>query len=251
MMDDNDGASDLPNVMLFVKSGADCKRYGACPFCQRIFMILMVKANANKLKFKVATVNLVKPPEQFRKMGLRRLPALVFGDECHEIVDDIVQFLDECFPTKNRLSYDNADAEYAVKNVFSKFCFFLKEVTKDSKQLEAELKLLNEYLMKAGTKFLCSDQPTHLDFEVLPKLQHIRIACKALKNYEFSPELKHLWTYLKNAYSDDLFVKTCPSDQEIILHWADKPETPNLSLDQYKSLSDATPMFTLSVPSAT
>ncbi|CAM1323664.1 CLIC6 (predicted) [Pycnogonum litorale] len=241
-------SGELPEVLLFVKSGADGKRYGACPFCQRIFMILLLKASAKALKFKVATVNIVKPPEQFKKLGLRRLPALVCGDATHEIVDDIVQFLDESFPTEDLLKYNDQDAEIAVKNLFSKFCFFVKEVTKDSNQLQIELDKLNCFLSTKDHKFLCGDHPTHLDCEVLPKLQHVRIASRALKNFEFGPELEHLWKYLQKAYASEAFTKSCPSDQEIILHWADKPETPKLTLEQHNQLCKATPIFTTSVP---
>ncbi len=31
-------------VTLYVRAGFDNKKYGACPFCQRVFMVLMVKA---------------------------------------------------------------------------------------------------------------------------------------------------------------------------------------------------------------
>jgi hypothetical protein len=36
-------------LTLYVRAGCDNKKYGACPFCQRIFMVLIIKAAASKL----------------------------------------------------------------------------------------------------------------------------------------------------------------------------------------------------------
>ena len=35
---------DLESVKLYVRAGCDNRKYGACPFCQRIFMFLMLKS---------------------------------------------------------------------------------------------------------------------------------------------------------------------------------------------------------------
>ena len=35
--------SDTDNLTLYVRAGCDNRKYGACPFCQRIFMLLMLK----------------------------------------------------------------------------------------------------------------------------------------------------------------------------------------------------------------
>jgi hypothetical protein len=31
-------------LTLYVRAGCDSRKYGACPFCQRIFMLLMLKS---------------------------------------------------------------------------------------------------------------------------------------------------------------------------------------------------------------
>ena len=35
-------------LTLYVRSGFDGKKYGACPFSQRIFMLLIIKASKGK-----------------------------------------------------------------------------------------------------------------------------------------------------------------------------------------------------------
>ncbi|UYV68651.1 CLIC6 [Cordylochernes scorpioides] len=243
-MEDRD---HLPEIILFVKAGADGKRYGACPFCQRIFMILMHKSQEGLLHFKVATVNLSKPPEEFKKAGLRRIPAIISADGGLDNVDDIVDYLDANFPSTS-LAYDNSTAEISCKDIFQKFCFFIKEVSKDSASLAIELKRLNQYIVNTNTKFLCSDHLCHLDCEVLPKIHHVRIATMYLKNYKFPDELIGLKTYLTNAYNHEIFIKTCPSDQEIVFHWADKPETPTLSHERHSQMIKEEPKYTFALP---
>ena len=38
----------LKVLTLYVRAGCDNKKYGACPFCQRIFMVLIIKAASSK-----------------------------------------------------------------------------------------------------------------------------------------------------------------------------------------------------------
>lgn len=88
----------------------------------------------------------------------------------------------------------------------------------------------------------------HLDCQTLPKLHHIRLACAYLKSYHIPNDLVGLWRYMKAAYETTAFRKACPSDQEIILHWADRPDTKNLSSVQHKELSKQDPIFSFDIP---
>jgi hypothetical protein len=40
-------------LTLYVRSGFDGKKYGACPFSQRIFMLLIIKASKGKVLYYV------------------------------------------------------------------------------------------------------------------------------------------------------------------------------------------------------
>lgn len=76
---------------------------------------------------------------------------------------------------------------------------------------------------------------------MLPKIHHIRVAAKAFKNYDIPKELVSLWRYLNSVYGCDVFRKTCPPDQEIVYHWASKPETPSLPQDKVAFYSTESP----------
>jgi glutathionyl-hydroquinone reductase len=67
---------------------------------------------------------------------------------------------------------------------------------------------------------------TRADCYLLPTLQHIRVAGKAYKGFEIPTELRFIWRYLKNAYSMDAFLESCPADREIITHYATKVAAP-------------------------
>ena len=48
---DNDSSDEANVLTLYVRAGCDNRKYGACPFCQRIFMLLMLKsAQGGKIK---------------------------------------------------------------------------------------------------------------------------------------------------------------------------------------------------------
>lgn len=263
----------LDEVTLYVKAGVDGERMGACPFCQRVFMVLLIKSQQKLLKFKVITTNTAKPPPEFKALGLKHVPALIQGEDGFDALDDIIQYIDNKFPGGG-LEYNNPDADLATKDFFSKFCFYIKAVNQDPSKLDQALQKLNGFLERtlhitngitnggshheddgeddsaaqAHIQYLSGNNLTHLDCEVLPKLQHLRVAAKALKNYDIPTNLRGFWRYLHAAYTHPVFVRTCPCDQEIILHWHDRPETPKLSHKKHSVIAKEKPKFSFDVP---
>lgn len=213
-----------PAIKLFVKAGCDGASYGACPISQRIYMILALKSAVGGYPFTVYAINLAKATAEFTALGLRHVPAISYLQDHLDNVDEILEFLDDNFP-KCDLSYDNILAEKACKDVFSKFCFFIKSVSKDAYGLTLELEKVDKYLAARKGRFLCGDTMTYLDCELLPKLQQIRVAGRDLKGFYLPATLTALWSYLKAAYATEVFRTTCPSDEEITLHWMERTET--------------------------
>ncbi|ELU12613.1 hypothetical protein CAPTEDRAFT_90320 [Capitella teleta] len=244
-----DGGDKAPSnhLELFVKAGKDGESYGGCPLCQRMFMLLLMKANSGQLTFTVTTVNMAKPPADFRKLS-SRLPVVVHDSEILSDPDEMIQYIDEHFPFPP-MAYDNAKAAEAAMNVFSKFSFYIHNVSNSSAPLIAELRRLNSYLESSPHQFLCRDVPDHLDCMMLPKLQHVRVAAKAFKDFDIPPELVGIWRYLHTAYCFDIFRQTCPSDQEIVYHWLSKPELPRLTKEKAIFYStESSPRYAMDVP---
>lgn len=242
----DDQSATSSHLELFVRAGHDGTSYGACPVCQRMFMILLLKANAGELTFTVTTINMAAPPQEFKKLS-NRLPVIVHGEDAWSDPDDIVKYIDERFPYPP-LAYDNAEANDKCLNLFSKFSFFIKNVSHKPEALNNELRKLNDYLNKSQHRFLCRDELDHLDCLMLPKLQHIRVAVRELKGWDIPASYTGLWRYLKNAYESDVFRQTCPSDQEICNFWLSKTD---LSPQRPRSIGDHStnePMYSFDVP---
>ncbi|KAK7089049.1 hypothetical protein V1264_024775 [Littorina saxatilis] len=162
--------------------------------------------------------------------------------------DEIMQYIDDNFPEPD-LRYDNLEAHSACLDIFSKFSFYIKNVSSTGEHLLKELITIDRFLERTGSRYLCGDHITHLDCQMLPKLQHIRVAASAFKDFQIPPRLTSLWRYLASAYKSDTFRKTCPSDQEIVHHWSEKRETTPLPESKKKVfLLESDPFFSTSVP---
>ena len=151
---------------------------------------------------------------------------------------------------KNTTSKYREEVDKLARNFFSKFCFYIKSVSREATSLKTDLKRLDEYLQQqpAECKYIFGNELTRLDCEVLPKLHHLRVAAFHLKRFEIPPNFTGIWRYLNNAYNDEIFLRTCPPDQEIVLHWASRPDTPSLSYEEYSCLTRYTAKFSFDVP---
>ena len=69
---------------------------------------------------------------------------------------------------------------------------------------------------------------------------------QAYKDFEIPTELAAVWSYLKNAYSTDAFLESCPADREIITHYAVKATAATTAMPRKSQLMGED--RTLSVP---
>lgn len=259
-------------LTLYVRAACDNLKYGACPFCQRIFMLLMLKVSQGaNLRFRVATVPSSRLPDEFKSHGLRNLPAIIHGRHVAiDTVEEISEYIESAFPTDNFLHSNNKvmgisvgysnrgststskyreEVDNLARNFFSKFCFYIKSVSRESTSLKTDLKRLDDHLQQQPEcKYIFGNELTRLDCEVLPKLHHLRVAAFHLKRFEIPATYTGIWRYLNNAYNDEIFLRTCPPDQEIVLHWASRPDTPSLSYEEYSCLTRYTAKFSFDVP---
>jgi len=239
----------MPELKLFVKAGRDGVDYGACPFCQRIFMVCLVGTKKGFFSFTIKTINQSKPLQEFREVS-SVLPTLVVGEDVYKDVDEIINYFDRTFAgaLDLGLKYNNQTADVACMNVFSKFNFFIKDVAKDSNQLLLELKKVNNYLEDEESLFMTGDTLSHLDCMILPKLHHLRVAAKAFKDFEIPPDLCFLWAYLGRAYQHEIFTSTCPTDQEITFTWSQQPKVARLTAPKRREMEKKEPCYSFQVP---
>lgn len=235
---------DDQKLHLFIRAGRDGRSKGACPFCQDVFLKLLIKREAdNDFSFDVITINCLNPPKEFKEIS-KKLPALVHGDIVLNDIDDIADYLDSTY-SNYKLSIQDHDAFKVQSNVFKRFTYLIKDVHNNPQALSDELEKIDSFLRERGTKYICGNQITGLDCSLWPKLQHIRVASEYLLNFTIPTQFSALWSYLGSAYELDAFVKSCPSDQEIVLHWTRRETSPK----EYLQLTKDAPKTSLDIPS--
>jgi chloride intracellular channel protein 2 len=63
-----DGETNIPEIELIIKASTiDGRRKGACLFCQEYFMDLYLLAELKTISLKITTVDMLKPPPDFRQ----------------------------------------------------------------------------------------------------------------------------------------------------------------------------------------
>lgn len=143
----------------FHSAGSDGRSKGACPFCQDVFMKLLLKREAdNEFSFDVITINCKNPPKEFKEIS-KKLPTLVHGDVVLNDVDEIEDYLDASF-SQMKLAVKDPDAFKIQSNVFQRFSYLIKDVSHNPQLLFDELERIDLFLQRRGTKFLCGNEIT-------------------------------------------------------------------------------------------
>ena len=78
------------------------------------------------------------------------------------------------------------------------------------------LQRINDTLASKATRFLTGETLCCFDCELMPKLQHIRVAGKFFVDFHIPEEMTHLWRYIREMYQLDAFTQSCPADQVCI-----------------------------------
>ncbi|CAF1072637.1 unnamed protein product [Adineta steineri] len=248
----------VPSVALFVtRSEIDFSHRSPSPICQRWFMVLYLKSEAKELALTVYPVNMKNPEQEFKKAYNSNPPVVVFNetnDKSSQVVltdsRDIEVEISKCFPVMNMNSLK--EAEDVCSNVYIKFHPYLKSSTGDQQEqmklrsLLTELKRINDYLEETGSKFLSGNEMTFIDCDIMPKLQHIRIAGKYYKNLDIPNELRALWLYMERCYQSKAFQESCPFDQDILMHYEGKVAPNHKPFGKTPTLQQ--PTMTLTIP---
>ena len=141
-------------------------------------------------QFLVATVPPGRPPLEFKRHGLRNLPAVI---SCGEGLDTVEEIIDFIAVKPDTATQANNVADTVATDFFSKFCFFIKVTTgclnifvntkifqsmsRDSRALEARLEAalsrLDQLLasLPSTSPFLAGPDLGQLDCELLPKVK--------------------------------------------------------------------------------
>ncbi|RUS77005.1 hypothetical protein EGW08_015230 [Elysia chlorotica] len=239
----DNGEGDNPNMKkfeLYIKASAiDKETKGSCPICQQFFMITcLLGENQEDIDFKVFTVQADCPPKNFASGWSKKYPVVMVNSARNKAGQDISGMMYDTFedletffesinkecPELKRKNAPNISAMTVVENLYKHFNHFI--AGSPDKALVGELRKLNEYLESQDTKFLVDNVLSFSDCHLLPRLQHIRVAGKAFRDFDIPKEFTYVWRYLRDAYEQDAFRSTMPSDQDIIFNYEKKACNP-------------------------
>jgi len=242
-----ESTENIPEIELIIKASTiDGRRKGACLFCQEYFMDLYLLAELKTIALKITTVDMLKPPPDFRS-NFDSTPPPILIDAGVAILENekIERHIMKAIPGGHNLFVQDKEVAGIIENVYSKFKLMLIKKDDNSKNsLVSQLTKINQHLEGRGYRFLTGDTMCCFDCELMPKLQHIRVAGKNFADFEIPSHLSGLWRYMGQMYSLDAFTVSCPADQDILSHYKMQQGT---KMSRREELE--TPTFTNDVPS--
>uniref|UniRef100_A0A8C3JTU9 Chloride intracellular channel protein 3 n=1 Tax=Calidris pygmaea TaxID=425635 RepID=A0A8C3JTU9_9CHAR len=226
--------AEKPQIQLFVKASEDGESVGHCPFCQRLFMVLLLKG----VPFTLTTVDVKRALDVLKDFAPgAQLPVLLYNDEPKTDTVTIEDFLEDKLgpPKFPSLVPRYRESSLAGNDIFHKFSTFIKNPVPAQDEalqrslLRALLKL-DEYLaapleyelahdphLRASRRrFLDGDQLTLADCNLLPKLNIVQVVCQHYRRFGIPKDLRGVWRYLNSASETKEFKYTCPNSEEII-----------------------------------
>uniref|UniRef100_A0A1B6LP99 CLIC N-terminal domain-containing protein n=1 Tax=Graphocephala atropunctata TaxID=36148 RepID=A0A1B6LP99_9HEMI len=243
----NEENGDVPEIELIIKASTiDGRRKGACLFCQEYFMDLYLLAELKTISLKVTTVDMQKPPPDFRtNFEANRPPILIDNGLAVLENEKIERHIMKNVPGGHNLFVQDKEVATLIENIYSKLkLILLRKDDTSMNNLLAHLRRINEHLGQKSTRFLTGDTMCCFDCELMPRLQHIRVAGKYFSEFEIPPNMKYLWRYMYHMYQLEAFTQSCPADQDIINHC--KLQLQGMKMKKHEELE--TPTFTTSIP---
>lgn len=157
-------------------------------------MDLYLLAELKTISLKVTTVDMQKPPPDFRTNFEAAHPPILIDNGIAILENDkIERHIMKSVPGGYNLFVQDKEVATLIENLYSKLKLMLmkKDEHKDSALL-AHLKKINDHLEQRATRFLTGDTICCFDCELMPRLQHIRVAGKYFVNFEIpvSPPLQ-------------------------------------------------------------
>ncbi|XP_005055369.1 PREDICTED: chloride intracellular channel protein 3 isoform X1 [Ficedula albicollis] len=196
--------AEKPQIQLFIKASEDGESVGHCPFCQRLFMVLLLKG----VPFTLTTVDMKRALDVLKDFAPgAQLPVLLYNGEPKTDTITIEEFLEDQLgpPMCPSLLPQYPESSLAGNDIFHKFSAFIKNPVPAQDEalqrslLRALLKL-DEYLstplehelahdpqLRASQRrFLDGDHLTLADCNLLPKLNIVQVSHEHPSTMPFS-----------------------------------------------------------------
>ena len=111
-----------PEIELIIKASTiDGRRKGACLFCHEYFMDLYLLAELKTISLKITTVDMLKPPPDFRS-NFEATPPPILIDNGLAVLENekIERHIMKNIPGGHNLFVQDKEVEKVIENVYSK-----------------------------------------------------------------------------------------------------------------------------------
>ena len=150
-----ESSPNVPEIELIIKASTiDGRRKGACLFCHEYFMDLYLLAELKTISLKITTVDMLKPPPDFRS-NFEATPPPILLDEGVAILEneDIERHIMKNIPGGHNLFVRDKEVASKIENVYSKFKIMLLKKDAHSKEiLLANLQKINDHMEAKGSR---------------------------------------------------------------------------------------------------
>uniref|UniRef100_A0A7M4EUZ5 Chloride intracellular channel 3 n=1 Tax=Crocodylus porosus TaxID=8502 RepID=A0A7M4EUZ5_CROPO len=220
-----------PGSPQFCQASDDGESIGHCPFCQRLFMVLLLKG----VPFTLTTVDVKRSLDVLKAFAPgSQLPVLLYDGEPKTDTIKIEEFLEETLrpPKYPSLVPRYKESFTAGNDVFHKFSAYIKNPlpAQDEGEGLSSLRVADEHsalqlgpaiqealLRKqraalgevAGGNSLSVEDKKHCCFSP-------QVVCEHYRQFGIPKDLRGIWQYLNNAQEVKEFKYTCPNNEEIV-----------------------------------
>lgn len=151
--------SDVPEIELIIKASTiDGRRKGACLFCQEYFMDLYLLAELKTISLKVTTVDMQKPPPDFRTNFEATHPPILIDNGLAILENDkIERHIMKNIPGGYNLFVQDKEVATLIENIYTKLKLMLvKKDEQKNNNLLAHLRKINDHLTVRGRWNSCN-----------------------------------------------------------------------------------------------
>uniref|UniRef100_A0A8C3SDB4 Chloride intracellular channel 3 n=1 Tax=Chelydra serpentina TaxID=8475 RepID=A0A8C3SDB4_CHESE len=195
----------------------DGESIGHCPFCQRLFMILLLKG----IPFTLTTVDMRRALDVLKDFAPgAQLPVLLYNGEPKTDTNKIEEFLEETLGPPNfpSLVPRYTESSTAGNDIFHKFSAFIKNSLPAQDEGEGVGSPRDGALGRLAPlpgPPQCSPRALHGHSLHSPHLCP-QIVCKHYRQLGIPQELCGVWRYLDSAREAKEFNYSCPNSEEIV-----------------------------------
>ncbi|CAH8628930.1 unnamed protein product [Dicrocoelium dendriticum] len=229
----------VPVIELFVRA-APSSRSDREPGLvgQQWIMVLRMLEQKHLIHLRIVPTSFDNPPANYKSLGSARLLPIAWIESGQlngaDAKGTVISSSGGLEVLMAKLGCANLDpslkeedvraAERISQDLYSDLMHYIKN--NNSKRLLVGLKNLNEYLASSPGHYMLGDQISYVDCQLMPKLQHIRVAGGAYKQFDIPEDLSYVWEYISRMYQSEVFLFSCPTDRDMLMHYDEKDPLP-------------------------